>query len=100
MRAFLTASLLLVAGEASAVERYETQRMRCAKVQAVVEKDGAAILRRQPTSSGLPRYDRYVHSRHFGQSGEITARASVPTADTKSCTVRRCVILSHPRVQQ
>ena len=90
-RIALAVVVLLIPFEASAVVRYLVQDMTCAEVQEALERDGAAILYRQATSSGLPIYDRYVKSGDFCDSGQNISRASVPTADTNRCRVSKCI---------
>lgn len=83
---------LLLAGEASAISRYQTTSMSCARVQAAVKNDGAAILRyAAPGNPSLERYDRYVRDRSFCSSTQRADISSVPAADTRSCPVRKCV---------
>ena len=56
--------LLMLAGEASAISRYQTNSMSCARVQAAVTSDGEAILRYPaPDNPSLQLYDRYVRDR-------------------------------------
>lgn len=89
--------LALTASEASAVSRYQTMRMECREVQAVLRDEGAAILRWQSTRNpSLPIYGRYVSSSRFCNMGEVTTYASVPTADKRACAVRKC-IMPEPR---
>ncbi len=84
---------LLLAGEASAISRYQTTSMSCARVQAALKNDGAAILRYPaPDNPSLQLYDRYV--RDTTQCSSRSQRAelqSVPAADTPNCPVRKCV---------
>jgi len=88
--------LLLIAGEALAISRYQTSSMSCARVQAAVNSDGAAILRYPaPDNPSLQLYDRYV--RDSAQCSRRSQRAqlqSVPAADTPNCKVRKCVRVS------
>lgn len=89
--AFLLPALLL-AGEASAIARYQTTSMSCARVQAAVRNDGAAILRyAAPDNPSLELYDRYVRDRSFCSSTQRADIKSVPAADTRNCPVRKCV---------
>jgi len=88
---FLAAILVLTPVEASAIVRYMVQGMTCAEVQDSVSRDGAAILYRKAGSNGVPLYDRYVANQSYCQSGEQTISESVPTADTQSCRVRKCM---------
>jgi hypothetical protein len=88
----VVALLSLVAFEASAASRYDIATMSCAQVQALIEKDGAAILR-YPSKRilSLPIYDRYVQGQKFCETGEVARGAGVPTADQKYCPVTKCV---------
>ena len=89
-RIALALPLLLAAADASAISRYNIDDMSCARVQEIIRSEGAAILRYRGRS-GLTLYDRYVASRRYCQGSEITDSVSVPTADTRSCPVNRCV---------
>ena len=87
--------LLLIAVDAWAVDRYDVAGMTCAEVQALLSKDGAAILRYPSSRSfSLPIYDRYVDSQKDCESDEVAARTGVPTADRKYCPVHKCVASS------
>ena len=87
----LVAIVALTPAEASAVVRYMVQDMTCAEVQDAVSRDGVAILYRKAGQSGVPLYDRYVANESFCQGGQNAIKASVPTADTQSCRVSKCV---------
>ena len=83
---------LLLAGETSAISRYQTNSMSCTRVQAAVNSDGEAILRYPaPNNSSLVLYDRYVRDRTFCSSSQRADLKSVPAADTAKCQVRKCV---------
>jgi hypothetical protein len=86
-----TAVVALMPFEASAIVRYMVQDMTCAEVQDSVSRDGVAILYRKAGSNGVPIYDRYVANQSYCQAGEDTIRESVPTADTRSCRVAKCM---------
>ncbi len=88
----LGAALSIAASDAFAITNYNISGMTCAKVQALVQTDGAAILS-YPSDSilGLPIYDRYVRSRQDCASDEVIRRTGVPTADKKYCPVSKCV---------
>jgi hypothetical protein len=83
--------LLLLAGEASAISRYDIGNMSCGKVQAILRSEGAAILRYRSKRTGNVLYDRYVLNRSWCPSNQTTEYAGVPTADDPSCDVKRCV---------
>ena len=87
--------LLLIAAPAWAVDRYDIAGMTCTEVQALLSKNGAAILRYPSNRSfSLPIYDRYVDSQKDCESDEVAARTGVPTADRKYCPVHKCVASS------
>ena len=83
----------VLAGEASAISRYQTNSMSCARVQAAVNSDGEAILRYPaPDNPSLQLYDRYVRDRTFCSSSQRADLKSVPAADTKSArSANACV---------
>ena len=45
----------------------------------------------QGGQSGVPLYDRYVANESFCQGGQDAIKESVPTADTQSCRISKCV---------
>ena len=61
----------------------------CATIQSALDRDGAVVLYRR-SETGMPRYDRYVKSRHFCQMDETVVRASIATSDQASCNLQRC----------
>lgn len=83
--------LSLAPAEALAIVRYMVQDMTCAQVQDAVSRDGVAILYRKSGPTGVPLYDRYVANKSFCQAGQGTILESVPTADTPSCRVSKCL---------
>lgn len=92
MKKYIMAAILaLMPVEASAIVRYMVQDMTCAEVQDSVSRDGIAILYRKSGSNGVPLYDRYVANQSFCQAGQDTIKESVPTADTRSCRVSKCM---------
>ena len=89
---FAVAAILALAPvEASAIVRYMVQDMTCAEVQNSVSRDGVAILYRRASSNGVPLYDRYVANQSFCESGQDAIKESVPTADTQSCRIAKCL---------
>ena len=92
MKKLILATIVALAPfEASAIVRYMVQDMTCAEVQDSVDRDGVAILYRKAGTAGVPIYDRYVANGSFCQGGQDTIKESVPTADTKSCRVSKCM---------
>jgi hypothetical protein len=76
---------------ASAIERVNTNKLSCVKVQTKLIQNGAAILRypskRNPS---LTLYDRYVGDSRYCPLDEIGKWTSVPAKDTRSCRVIAC----------
>jgi hypothetical protein len=88
----LSACLSLLAAQAQAISRYETEGLPCAEVQALVSGEGAAILRfRSTRDPSIQRYGRYVADRRYCHNDEQAQTAYVPAADTDSCPVRECI---------
>ena len=97
---FAAAIGLAMASPAHAIKRYNIANMACAKVQAIVRDDGAAILRYpSKRNPGMTLYDRYVRDSFYCSFSEYAARAFVPAKDDKTCAVRKCepVIILRPR---
>src|SRR5215216_526937 len=90
-RIALALSLLLVAADVSAISRYDIDSMRCDKVQAIVQSEGAAILRYRSPRSGITLYDRSVSGSRYFKRHQDTEYAGLPTADRASCPVYNCV---------
>jgi hypothetical protein len=91
-----TACLSLLAEEAHAINRYTSTSMTCAKVQATISREGAAIMQHRSPRTGLALYDRYVKNRLFCPGGQTTDWTSIPTSDQKSCRVYRCEDIQIP----
>lgn len=89
LAAFLVA--LCLPAEAFAISQLQTGTASCERVQALLQSDGAAILRwRSATRPDLPRYGRFVSSSRFCTPGEGAFAAFVPTADDPTCQVFKC----------
>lgn len=87
----LAAGLSIVAADAFAASRYDITNMTCSEVQAILQKEGEAILRYGSSRLlGLPIYDRYVSGQKFCEVGEVAAQTGVPTSDKKYCVVHKC----------
>jgi hypothetical protein len=86
----------LLAGDAHAINRYTSTSMTCAKVQAIISREGAAIMQHRSPRTGLTLYDRYVKNRLFCPGGQTTDWTSIPTSDQKSCRVYRCEDIQIP----
>lgn len=87
----LAIGIFAVSMPAGAVSRYSTPGLSCARVQAILESEGSAILRYpSPRNSQLTLYDLYANSSAQCQKNEIAKPATVPTSDNTRCRVRRC----------
>ena len=81
---------MLITADASAISRYNVDKISCDRVHAIIQSEGAAILRYRGRT-GLTLYDRYVSSRRYCPGSQITETVGVPTADTRSCPVDHCI---------
>ncbi len=87
----LAIGLLAVSVPAGAVSRYSTPGLSCARVQAILESEGAAILRYPSRRNAqLTLYDIYAANTSYCPQNEIAKPATVPTSDNPRCRVRRC----------
>lgn len=86
----LALALTLVAAEAQAISRYNSQSMTCGEVQSVLRNEGAAIMRYRSARSGAPLYGRYVSTASQCDSGQHMEWRSIPTSDNPRCQVREC----------
>jgi len=86
----LALALTVVAADAHAISRYNSQGMTCAQVQAKLRDEGAVILRYSSARTGVPLYGRYVYSASQCESGQHMEWRSVPTSDNPRCPVREC----------
>jgi hypothetical protein len=65
--------------------------MTCSEVREALQRDGVAVLYRKSGRSGVPLYDRYVANQSYCQAGQEVVSEEVPTADTDSCRVPKCL---------
>lgn len=92
MRWLVTAvMLMLVPAQAFGAVRYMVQDMTCSEVRYALDRDGVAILYRKSGKAGVPLYDRYVADKSFCQPGQDLIGEGIPTADTNSCRVSKCI---------
>ena len=87
--------LVLVAADASAISRYDIGSMRCDKVSAIIQSEGAAILRYRSPRNGITLYDRYVSGRSYCRRSQDIQHVGLPTADRASCPAYKCVQTYH-----
>lgn len=76
------ASTMSMAATEAAQARPDTTRMSCASARALVVKHGGIVL-----GTGPSLFDRFVNSRAFCASTEITEPAFVPTANNRQCFI-------------
>ena len=68
----VAAAVPLFATDAIAATRYDISNMACSEVQALVKREGEAVLAYRSSSIlGLPIYDRYVKDRQYCASSEV-----------------------------
>jgi hypothetical protein len=80
--AALTAAMLFGIVAVVAAQESTTARMGCTAARDLVTRQGAIVLRTSPTT-----YDRYVATRAYCMSTEVTEPAFVPSADARDCFV-------------
>jgi hypothetical protein len=66
----------------AALSRPDTTRMTCAAARALVMRHGGIVL-----GTGPSLFDRFVSSRAYCMSTEVTEPAFVPTADDRECFI-------------
>ncbi len=70
----------LAAGQAFA--RPDTRTMTCSQAQTIVTQYNSIVL-----TTGQNTYARFVKGQGYCELGQVTARATAPTMDTKKCAV-------------
>ena len=84
-------AVLVAAGPAAAISRYNAWTMGCAEARATIRSEGAVILRfRSLMNPSIPRFGRFVSDGRFCTPGEAALLSYIPTADDQSCPVREC----------
>ncbi|WP_306118778.1 MULTISPECIES: hypothetical protein [unclassified Roseitalea] len=95
--ALAVAASTVPGADARDITRARSDRMACADVQALVARDGAAVLR-YPSAriDDYLLYDRYVADSGFCFGAKVAKETTVPAADTPHCPVYRCVDFEPP----
>ena len=75
-------AIVSIADSKAAQSRPDTNRMTCGAAKALVMKHGGIVL-----GTGPSIYDRYVSSRAYCLSSQITEASYVATADDRQCFV-------------
>jgi hypothetical protein len=86
--------LLVVGGEATALERHDSMDMTCAEAKSALQSDGKALLY-YTSKKGMPRYGMFVGGRQMCKMQQIAIRGKMPTSDNKSCIVVQCSQYGH-----
>ncbi|GLK55414.1 hypothetical protein JOD31_000335 [Methylopila capsulata] len=81
-RAVVLLTVLGAALPAAAQSRPYAPSLSCARLQALLERSGAAVL-----STGPRTYDRFVRDGRFCQSTEVTEAAWVRASDDPDCFI-------------
>jgi len=89
MKRLLMMVLVLAAGEASAIERYNIAQMSCEQVKAKLRAAGTAVLRFPSRAGGPPRYGVFVPDRVSCRAPQIGVKARVKAEDG-ICIVYQC----------
>ena len=79
--------VVFLATDASAISRYDIGNMTCDRVHAVVQSEGAAILRYRSPQNDITLYDRYVSDRTYCRRTQDIDQVGLPTSDSASCSV-------------
>ena len=86
----LIAALAFPAGDALAINRYNSASMTCSAIHNTLNMERAVILRYStPSSGGAPLYDRYVSDGAQCSSGTEAAGSLIPAGDG-GCSVLYC----------
>jgi hypothetical protein len=87
----LFAAVGLLASNAMAMSRYDSQSLTCASIHDRIAQDGAIVLR-YPSKMhpDLMMYNRYVSNAMTCMGQGVMASATVPTSDDPNCKVKLC----------
>jgi hypothetical protein len=90
-RLLMMLPLLLLAGEATALEKHMVNEMTCEQVKAALQSEGKALMRwHSKNVPGMMRYGMYHAGRHMCKNQQIAMRVRVSASDTKDCIVVQC----------
>lgn len=95
-RLLMMLPLLLVVGQAAAIERHDMSKMSCEELKSTLQTERRAILR-SPSSRvpGMMRHERYVGDRlACGAPPAWAQPARVKVADGETCVVYRCISIT------
>jgi|SRR4051812_18292408 hypothetical protein len=86
-----TVSALLVAGGASALDRYDVTKMSCNEMHAALQSSNRALL--MHTSKHVPGmllYGMYTTDLPVCKGGQTVVRRNIPATDSSTCPVLQC----------
>jgi hypothetical protein len=84
-------ALLVLAGEASALDRYDVSAMSCDEVRTALQSSKKALLLRASTHvRGLMLYGLYVADPSICKGGQTAVRRSIRAAAPSACPVLQC----------
>lgn len=92
----LALALSVLALDAHAISRYNSQTMTCERAQATLRREGAVIFAYRGRNNA-PLYDRYVANSSYCEGTDITRVTSIPTSDNNRCIVYRCFEKSYDK---
>ena len=95
-RLLMMLPLLLLAGQATAVEKHMVNEMTCEQVKAALQSEGKALMRwHSKNVPGMMRYGMYHAGRQMCKNQAIATRVRVSASDTKDCIVVQCTQYGH-----
>jgi hypothetical protein len=83
-------ALVMCVSQAVADPKVDARKLDCKSLQQAIQKNGSAIVHYNKPGASMPLYARYVANTRQCQSGSSAVFARVPTADGKSCPVKKC----------
>ncbi len=85
-------ALAMSATAANAISRHNSTSLSCDRVHAIIDAEGAAIMRYQSRRNpGLTLYDRFVSNGAYCDTEKYPITVTIPAADTERCVVYRCI---------
>lgn len=91
--AIASVTLISLAGSASAIERYDLERMTCSQITEALSRDGRAVLQRSSKNvQQMKIFDVYVGSPMACPAPLLPQKKAVLAKDA-SCDVFQCVPL-------
>jgi hypothetical protein len=90
-RSIIFPVMFLAVGDAFAIERYTSTNLDCSEIGAILERQGAAIMRYSSERvPGMLLYNRYVANRQYCRQDQETRTVYIPSAASPKCAVKEC----------